>query len=125
MSARRRVSLERCFSQADFDRFARLSGDANRIHVDPAFAAQTRFGRTVAHGMLLTTVLRGLVDRLAPGGRVIEQAVMFPAPSFAAEPLRFSATLDGRTADGLEITLEVTRLEDGVATCKGRCRMTA
>ena len=36
-----------------FDRFARLSGDDNPIHVDPAFSARTRFGRTVAHGMLL------------------------------------------------------------------------
>ena len=45
------ATLRRRFSQADFDRFARLSGDDNPIHVDPRFAARTRFGRTVAHAL--------------------------------------------------------------------------
>jgi acyl dehydratase len=74
--------IERSFTQADFDRFARLSGDANPIHTDPAFAAATRFGCTVAHGLLLMSVLRGLIEQLVPGGRLVEQSVMFPAPTF-------------------------------------------
>ena len=43
------ASIERIFSQVDFDRFARLSGDNNPIHIDPAFSARTPFGQTVAH----------------------------------------------------------------------------
>ena len=39
--------VRRTFAQRDFDRFAALSGDDNPIHVDAAFAARTRFGRTV------------------------------------------------------------------------------
>ena len=46
---------ERVFSQSDFDRFAALSGDDNPIHVNPEFAARSRFGRPVCHGMLLYT----------------------------------------------------------------------
>ena len=58
----------RTFTQRDFDRFAALSGDDNPIHVDPAFAARTRFGRTVCHGMLLySTICRALTDELGPG----------------------------------------------------------
>ena len=57
--------LDRVLTQADFDAFAELSGDDNPIHLDPAFSANTRFGRTVSHGMLLCTVLRGLLDQLA------------------------------------------------------------
>ena len=45
------------FTQAQFDRFAALSGDDNPIHVDPQFAARTRFGRTVAHGMFLLSLI--------------------------------------------------------------------
>ena len=46
------------FTQRQFDEYARLSGDDNPIHVDAAFAAGTRFGRTVAHGMFLFSVLQ-------------------------------------------------------------------
>jgi acyl dehydratase len=117
--------LERRFSQNDFDRFARLSGDANPIHVDPGFAAGTRFGRTVAHGMLLVSVLRGLVARLLPGARVVEQAVMFPAPTFADEPMVFTANVTGRTAGSVTFELEARRAGDGVVTCRGQCRAAA
>jgi acyl dehydratase len=123
MMEQQQASLERTFSQADFDRFARLSGDANPIHVDPEFAGESRFGRTVAHGMLLLTVLRGLVGRLAPEGRVIEQQVMFPAPTFTGEPMRFVARISGQSQGASTIELAVRRRADGVITCQGFCKV--
>ncbi len=51
------ASFNRVFRQADFDRFAALSGDDNPIHVDAGFAAKTHFGRTVCHGMLLYSAI--------------------------------------------------------------------
>ena len=50
-------SLAKTLSQEKIDRYARASGDFNLIHVDPAFAAQTPFGGTIAHGMLLLAYL--------------------------------------------------------------------
>jgi acyl dehydratase len=122
-----RVSTERCFSQEDFERFARLSGDDNPIHTDPEFSAGTRFGRTVAHGLLLFSVLRGLIDRLAPGGRVLQQSLMFPAPTYAGEPMRFSVSITGTHGGEIpvahDISMEVLRIDDGVVTCQGRARV--
>lgn len=112
---------ERVFAQADFDRFAELSGDHNPIHVDPGFAAGSRFGRTVAHGVLLLTVLRGLVEQLAPGARLSAQTVMFLAPTFADEPMAFCAVITGRSGRETHFSLEVRRLADGVVTCQGSC----
>ena len=123
MKPGRQANLERTFTQEDFDRFARLSGDANPIHVDPQFAAHSRFGRPVAHGMLLLTVLRGLVERLAPGGRVAEQQVVFPAPTFTGEAMSFSAAVQAHSESSLGIELEVRRLADGEVTCRGSCRV--
>lgn len=82
------LELQRSFSQADFDRFARLSGDDNPIHVDPAFAAATRFGRTVAHGMLLYSAVEAALSRLAPDLAPISQTLKFPNPTYAGEPVR-------------------------------------
>jgi len=115
----RRAVRELAFSQADFDAFARLSGDDNPIHVDPDFSARTRFGRTVAHGALLCSVLRGLVEELVPGGRQLSQSTMYPAPSPAGEPLRFVAEAGDETDAGLRIRLTVTRIGDGEVTCQG------
>jgi len=120
---RSEVIIERTFSQEDFDRFASLSGDDNPIHVDERFSARSRFGRPVAHGLLLVSVLRGLADRLAPGSRVVDQSVMFPAPTYADEAMRFRAAITGSGNDDVTINLEVSRAGDGAVTCQGKCRM--
>lgn len=111
--------IDLTFSQADFDSFARLSGDNNPIHTDPDFCKNTRFGRTVAHGLLLCSVLRGLIDRLKPGSRLRGQAVMFPAPTYANEQMQFSVTVTGGKDDETELELEVKRLDDDIVTCQG------
>jgi acyl dehydratase len=114
-------SATRSFAQADFDAFARISGDDNPIHVDPAFAARTRFGRTVAHGMMLYSVLWSLVRRHLRGARHVAQSLMFPAPAFADEALVF----EGRVRDeddggdgGATIELIVRRASDGTVVCQ-------
>jgi acyl dehydratase len=93
------ASLKRSFSQSDFDRFAALSGDDNPIHVDPEFSAQTKFGRTVAHGMFLYSVVCGVLGTQLPGPGTLqlEQALMFPSATF--------------TGEELEIRVEVTELQ--------------
>ncbi|WP_323761953.1 MaoC family dehydratase [Maricaulis sp.] len=115
--------LEKTFSQADFDAFARLSGDNNPIHCDPGFAAGTRFGRTVAHGALLCAVLRRLVEDLYPGARQLGQNTQYPAPSPVGEALRFDVETTGRPEAAnrrrIALSLTVTRLLDGVTTCTG------
>jgi acyl dehydratase len=76
-------------TQAMVDAFAALTGDDQYIHVDPARAAGTMFGGTVAHGYLTL----GLLPRLTPardallaglGGRMRVNyglnRVRFPAP---------------------------------------------
>jgi acyl dehydratase len=115
----RELTIERTLTQADFDAFARLSGDANPIHVDPEFAARTRFGRTVSHGALLYSILRGLIEQLAPGARQLRQHVTFPAPTFADEPMRFTVRIVSTSTDGIEFEIEAVRIADGTVTCVG------
>jgi len=118
-----RASVVKVFSQTDFNDFARLSGDDNPIHTDPGFCTGTRFGRTVAHGLLLCSVLRGLIDRVAPGARLSEQSVMFPAPTYAGEAMRFAITVRDRSTGDVTLDLEVKRIGDGVVTCQGQARL--
>ena len=115
---------ERSFTQDDFDRFAAISGDDNPIHVDPVFSAETRFGRTVAHGMLLYTALRGLIARHFPGARQIEQSLMFPAPTFAGEPVRLELeVLDHPTKAECRLAMRILRTADGELSLDGETRL--
>ena len=125
MTSTGRASLIKVFSQADFDAFARLSGDDNPIHTDADFCAGTRFGRPVAHGLLLCSVLRGLIDSLLPGRTLSEQAVMFPAPTYADEPMNFTVTMSDTGQGRIDLELEARRLEDGVVTCQGTAKVNA
>jgi len=107
-------------SQTDFDRFARISGDDNPIHVDPAFAARTRFGRTVAHGMFLSSILWSMVRRHLPrAGRQLSQSLKFPNPAFAGEALRFAVRVENIAVDRVTLAFSVTRVMDGTVTCEG------
>ena len=123
MSPARQISIEKIFSQADFDNFANLSGDDNPIHTDPDFCAGTRFGRTVAHGLLLCSVLRGLIEQLTPGARLDEQSVMFPAPTYTNELMQFTVNTTGGAGNKIDLELEVNRMDDGVVTCQGQARV--
>ena len=107
--------------QAEFDAFARLSGDDNPIHVDPAFSARTRFGRTVAHGMLIYGRAWAMIRNAYPDRAHVAQDLMFPAPSFADEPLLITVT--EIEPDLLDI--RARRESDGETVLSGRCRLAA
>lgn len=108
------ASLTRVFTQADFDRFAALSGDDNPIHVDPEFARRTKFGRTVAHGMFLYAQLVRLTGDLLPGAMQLEQELLFPAPTYTGEVVEVRLECTGFPAQGvIELSTATLRAGDG------------
>lgn len=96
-------------TQKDFNRFAALSGDDNPIHVDPEFAARTRFGKTVAHGMFLYSLVCGVLEKHFPNALQISQDLMFPAPSYVDEEITISLRVLETTADTLRVETIITR----------------
>lgn len=54
----RRITQQQLLDYAD------ASGDHNPIHIDPAFAAATPFGGTIAHGMLILATIGELMHNL-------------------------------------------------------------
>jgi len=115
--------VRRTFRQSDFDRFAALSGDDNPIHVDPAFSAKTKFGRTVAHGMFLYSIVCGVLSKEIPGPGTVQlgQDLMFPSATTVGEEVAIRlevAAIDA--AHGLaELSTSIQR-SDGSAGLQGR-----
>lgn len=98
----------RTFSQNEFDRFAALTGDDNPIHVDPIFAARTRFGRTVAHGMFLYASVCAFLGECFPGMIQLEQELIFPTPTFAGEPILFRLEVTQTEPESGRLRLQTT-----------------
>jgi acyl dehydratase len=87
------TSFTTVLTQAQFDEYARLSGDDNPIHVDPGFAAGTRFGRTVAHGMHLFGMLQAAHARYRSDPVSLSSVeFMFRAPTYADDPVSLTIT---------------------------------
>jgi acyl dehydratase len=110
------LNTHKTFSQEEFDLFAKISGDNNPIHVDPQYSANSRFGRTVSHGMLLYSVIWGLIKNHFPTARQQQQYLMFPAPTYTDEPMTVQLT-GTRSGNRCEIKGTMTRDQDGEVTC--------
>ena len=55
------VSRGRTVTEADIVNFAGLSADFFPLHIDEEYAARSRFGRRVAHGLLVLSMATGMV----------------------------------------------------------------
>jgi len=113
-------SEKHLLTQSEFDRFAELSGDDNPIHVDPEFSARTRFGKTVAHGMFLYSLICGVLAKHLPNMSQISQDLMFPTPSYVGEEIVVSARVLELDAAKRQARIEtiVTR-PNGEIGCQG------
>lgn len=51
-------------AETEVTAFAQLSGDHNKLHIDPEFAAQTPYRERIAHGLLVMSLVSGLASQL-------------------------------------------------------------
>jgi 3-hydroxybutyryl-CoA dehydratase len=81
------ASYTKTFTDDDVCRFVEITGDTNPLHVDDAFAASTRFGRRVIHGMLTASLFSTMVGMLIPGTGAIyrSQSLAFLRPVFVGD----------------------------------------
>lgn len=74
------VRFSKRITEDDVRRFARVSGDTNRLHLDDEFAGRTRFDGRIAHGTLVSGVISAALARL-PGLTIyLSQDLQFRNP---------------------------------------------
>jgi acyl dehydratase len=108
-------SPSKTLTDAHFMFFAGLTGDAHPLHYDDEYAKRTRFGRRVAHGLLLTSMTAVGASTLSPlieGSIVafVEQTTRFLGPAFIGDSIKPEheiIALDRKRSAGL-LTLRVT-----------------
>jgi acyl dehydratase len=70
--------------------FAEMSGDHNPIHLDDEYAKTTRFGKRIAHGMILGALISRLLnEKIGTGGIYLAQTLKFTNPVFIDDEITF------------------------------------
>lgn len=88
--------------------FAELTGDRNPVHLDEEYAATTRFGRRIAHGMLGASLISTVLASELPGrGTVyLSQTLRFTAPVFLGDTITARVTVKHVREDKPVVTLD-------------------
>jgi acyl dehydratase len=108
-------SPSKTLTDAHFMFFAGMTGDAHPIHYDDEYASKTRWGRRLAHGLMLTSMTAVGASTLSP---LIEESIIafleqsgrFLAPAFVGDTIYPEHEVIGleRKRSGGVLTLRVT-----------------
>lgn len=103
-----KFSTERLVTDELIRKFAEVSGDHNPIHLDDEFAATTRFGRRIAHGMLSGAFVSAVLGYELSVRKIVylSQTLKFVAPVFIGDTVTTAGTVTNIRADKPVVTLE-------------------
>ncbi len=104
------ASIAKTVTDADIVLFAGVSLDTNPVHLDEAWAAGSRFGGRIAHGMLSAGLISAVLGTRLPGPGAIYlgQQLRFLAPVRPGDTVRATATVKSLDRERRRITLTTT-----------------
>src|SRR5579859_6975333 len=76
------ATLSRLITEDDIRLFALVSGDHNPIHLDAEYAERSLFGKHIAHGFLIRSLISAVLgnELPGPGSIYLGQTLKFLAP---------------------------------------------
>jgi acyl dehydratase len=109
------VTPGKTITETDVVMFGALTGDNNQVHTDVEFAAGTRYGQRVVHGLLGTSLCLGLIARTGvfEGSAVALLGIdgwRFTAPVFIGDTLTCTVEIVGTRLTSSGTTGVVERL---------------
>ena len=114
-------SLMRTVMETDIVGFAQVSGDNNPIHLSDDYAASTRFGQRIAHGMFTASLISAVIGTQMPGpGAVyLSQTLRFLGPVKIGDVVTASVEVVEKIEKGRRVRLECRCLVDGRPVLEG------
>jgi 3-hydroxybutyryl-CoA dehydratase len=121
-----RETLMKTVMDSDVVGFARLSGDDNPIHLCDVYAAQSRFGQRIAHGLYTASLISAVLGTRLPGPGAIyrSQTLNFHAPVTIGDVV--TVTVEGieLIEKGRRVRLACEALVDGKPVLDGEAVVT-
>lgn len=118
----------RTVTMEDIRLFAAASGDHNPLHLDPAYAASTRFGGCIAHGMFSGGLISAVLAMQMPGPGTIYlgQSLTFRLPVKVGDTLTVRLTVADKQPRRRQVTLDCLVLnQDGKTVVTGTAEVIA
>ena len=90
------ASISKTISESDILNFADLVGDYNSVHLDEEKAKESIFGRRIAHGMLVGSLISSVIGTKLPGDGTIylEQNLKFQRPIYISDTITALVTVN-------------------------------
>ena len=102
-----KASRTQTISEEMIRSFADLTGDTNPVHLDDTYAATTRFGRRIAHGMIAAGLISATLanDLPGPGTVYLSQTLQFKAPVYPNDTITVTVEVKSTRPDKPIVTL--------------------
>jgi phosphate acetyltransferase len=102
------ASLSRTLTQNDIELFAAMSGDANPVYVDKAFAHDDQFHKIIAHGMWGGALVSTVLGTELPGAGMVyrSQTLNFRNPIALGDTVVVTVTVRDKNAATQSLTLD-------------------
>lgn len=116
-----RDTLMRTVMASTVNQFAEVSGDNNPIHLSDDYAASTRFGQRIAHGMFTASLISAVIGTRMPGpGAVyLSQTLKFLAPVKIGDVVVATVEVAEMVEKGRRVRLDCHCLVDGKPVLEG------
>lgn len=104
------VSYSQTITDADVKTFAGLSGDHNPVHVDEEYAAESRYKKRIAHGLISGSFFSALFGTKLPGpGCVyVAQSFQFKKPVYLGDTVKAIAEVTSVDRDKRRVFFRTT-----------------
>ncbi|OIO25762.1 hypothetical protein AUJ14_03515 [Candidatus Micrarchaeota archaeon CG1_02_55_22] len=120
-----KASFKKTVTRGDVDAFVAVSGDDNPLHVDEAYAAKTKFGHRVAHGMLVASFFSQCVGkRLGTDGVLyLGQTLNFRLPVYIGDELEIEFSLKSYSESTRTASYSTRATRGGTVCVDGEARV--
>ncbi|MFK8253562.1 MaoC family dehydratase [Ancylobacter terrae] len=120
-----RETLMRTVMDEDVVGFAKLSGDDNPIHLNEMYAATTRFGQRIAHGLYTASLISAVLGTRLPGPGAVyrSQTLNFHAPVKIGDVVSIIVEVVELNPQGRRVRLSCEALVDGKVVLDGEAEV--
>ena len=110
-----RETLMKTVMETDVVGFSRLSGDDNPIHLCDVYAAHSRFGERIAHGLYTASLISAVLGTRLPGPGAVyrSQTLNFHAPVKIGDVVTVSVDVVELVPEGRKVRLACEARVDG------------